>query len=189
MPSPDRTSVPAIVAAGGDLLDAGGLDAVTMAAVAARVGVRPPSLYKRIRSRDDLIRLIAEDAGADLGARLAAADPGLGEPSLRLTELVRALRAFAHSRPSAYRLIFAPGTEVMNFSNDLLEATSAPLFAVAAQLVGPDQALEAARMVTAWATGFLTMELAGAFRLGGDVDAAFEYGLTRLAAAMALATA
>ena len=77
----------------------------------------------------------------------------------------------------------------MNFSNDLLEATSAPLFAVAAQLVGPDQALEAARMVTAWATGFLTMELAGAFRLGGDVDAAFEYGLTRLAAAMALATA
>jgi hypothetical protein len=28
------------------------------------------------------------------------------------------------------------------------------------------------------------MELAGAFRLGGDVDAAFDYGLTRLTAAL-----
>lgn len=185
MPTPDRTSVSAIVAAGSDLLDAGGLESVTMAAVAARVGVRPPSLYKRVRSRDALIRLIAEDAGADLGASLAAADPGVDEPSVQLKELLRALRAFAHSRPSAYRLIFAPGTEVMNFSHDLLEATSAPLFAVAAQLVGPDQALEAARTVTAWVTGFLTMELTGAFRLGGDVDAAFEYGVTRLTTAMA----
>jgi hypothetical protein len=30
------------------------------------------------------------------------------------------------------------------------------------------------------------MELAGAFRLSGDVDAAFEYGLERLTAALAL---
>lgn len=184
MPTPDRTSVSAIVAAGCDLLDAGGLDAVTMAAVAARVGVRAPSLYKRVRSRDALIRLIAEDAAVDLAARLAFADRGLGDPSARLQELLRALRAFAQSRPSAYRLVFAPGTEMM-LSQDLLETTSAPLFAVVSELVSPAHALEAARTVTAWATGFLTMELAGAFRLGGDVEAAFEYGVTRLAAAMA----
>lgn len=55
---------------------------------------------------------------------------------------------------------------------------------VAADLVGEDDALEAARLVTAWATGFLTMELSGAFRLGGDLDEAFEYGLARLAVAL-----
>lgn len=183
VPTPDRTSVPAIVAAGRDLLEAGGLDAVTMAAVAARVGVRSPSLYKRVRSREDVIRLMAEDAAAELSARLAAADPELGDPHVRLQELLRALRAFAHARPSAYRLIFAPGADAM-LSEDLLATTSAPLFAVVSELVDPDQGLEAARTVTAWATGFLTMELAGAFRLGGDVDAAFEYGVSRLTAAM-----
>ena len=46
--------------------------------------------------------------------------------------------------------------------------------------MGTDAALEAARLVTAWATGFIEMELAGAFRLGGDLDRAFEYGLERL---------
>ena len=48
-----------------------------------------------------------------------------------------------------------------------------------------DSALDAARTVTAWATGFIGMELAGAFRLGGDIDRAYEFGITRLAAALA----
>lgn len=50
---------------------------------------------------------------------------------------------------------------------------------------GPEHALERARLFVAWAHGFVSMELAGAFRLGGDVDAAFEYGIDRLADALA----
>ncbi|UYO97661.1 hypothetical protein OED01_02760 [Microbacterium sp. M28] len=44
--------------------------------------------------------------------------------------------------------------------------------------------MEAARLFTAWATGFLQMELSGAFRLGGDVDRAFGYGLERIIAGL-----
>jgi hypothetical protein len=39
-------------------------------------------------------------------------------------------------------------------------------------------------MITAWAHGFISMELAAAFNLGGDVDRAFEYGMAHLAAAL-----
>ena len=67
---------------------------------------------------------------------------------------------------------------------ELLASTSAPLIAVVAELTGPEDALLAGRTVTAWATGFIAMELGGAFRLGGDVEAAFEYGVARLAAAI-----
>jgi hypothetical protein len=40
-------------------------------------------------------------------------------------------------------------------------------------------------MVVAWIHGFVSMELAGAFRLGGDVQVAFDYGLERIIAAVA----
>jgi hypothetical protein len=43
--------------------------------------------------------------------------------------------------------------------------------------VGEDRALEAARLVTAFAHGFVSMEITGAFRLGGDVDEAYRYGV------------
>ena len=52
------------------------------------------------------------------------------------------------------------------------------------RLAGKDHALEAARTVVAWANGFIAMELAGAFRLGGDVNRAFDYGIDRLATAI-----
>ena len=52
------------------------------------------------------------------------------------------------------------------------------------ELAGEDDALEAARTITAWANGFIAMELAGAFRLGGDVDRAFDYGVDRVTRAI-----
>ena len=48
------TTLEAIVAAGRELLEEGGVGAVTMLEVAYRVGVRAPSLYKRVRDRDQL---------------------------------------------------------------------------------------------------------------------------------------
>lgn len=182
MPTPDRTSLPEIVAAGAELLESEGLAAVTMAAVAARVGVRPPSLYKRVRSRDELVGLIAAGAVEDLRSRLASGEPDDVDPRARLERLAVALRGFAHARPAAYRLVFSPGE--LRLESEQLASAAAPLFDVVGELAGPDHALEAARTVTAWATGFIAMELGGAFRMGGDVDAAFAYGVDRLATAI-----
>lgn len=186
MPTPDRTSLDEIVEAGGDLLESSGLAGLSMQAVADRVGVRAPSLYKRVRSRDDLIRLVAEAAVADLTVRLdvAAADAG-SDPVDRLTRIAHALRAYAHARPQSYRLVFSPPSPTAAASPESVARSAAGVLAIAADLAGPDEALNAARTLTAWATGFIGMELAGAFQLGGDVDDAYAYGVTRIADALA----
>lgn len=172
MPAPERTSLAEVVAAGCDLLEDGGPAALTMQAVAARVGVRAPSLYKRVRDRDELLRLVADAAAEDVGARLAATDG-------TLVGLVRAYRSFGHDRPEAFRLLLTARPDP-----DVPPRISGPVLRAAEELVGAERALEAARFATAWVTGFVSMELAGAFRLGGDLEKAFDYGLERLAAAL-----
>jgi AcrR family transcriptional regulator len=186
MPTPDRTSLEEIVRAGCDLLESDGVAGLSMQAVADRVGVRAPSLYKRVRSRDDLIRLIGEATLADLAARLdavAEAEPSV-DPVERLTRLAHAVRAFARASPAAYRLVFSPPSADAAASPESITRSATAVLAVAADLAGPDDALAAARTVTAWTTGFIGMELAGAFRLGGDVDQAYAYGIARIAAAL-----
>ncbi|WP_127819004.1 TetR/AcrR family transcriptional regulator [Microbacterium sp. CPCC 204701] len=168
MPTPERTSVAQIVEAGRDILEERGRAGLTMQSVAARVGVRAPSLYKRVRDRDALIAAVAEATVEELTRRLEASDRSL-------EALARTYRAFAHERPEGFRLMFAASAP-----QDALVRGAAAIVRSAADLAGEEHALEAARLVTAWATGFVHMELAGAFRLGGDIGEAFEFGLTAL---------
>lgn len=168
MPTPERTSYAEIIAAARDLLEESGPAGLTMQRVAERVGVRAPSLYKRVRDRDALIEAVAAATVDDLTARLEASDRSL-------EGLARAYRTLARSRPEGFRLMFATAAPP-----ELLARAGLTIVDSAAAIAGETHALDAARLVTAWATGFIHMELAGAFRLGGDVDAAFEYGLVAL---------
>ena len=177
MPAPARTTLDDIVAAGRRLLEDGGPDAVTMQAVAQAVGVRAPSLYKRVRDREALLGLVAAATVDDLAGRLAAAGASLDD-------LARTYRAFARERPEGFRLMVQAGT-----GTEALQAASAPVLRATAALVGEADALDAARLVTAWVLGFVSMELAGAFRLGGDLERSFGYGLARLGQALAPAPA
>jgi AcrR family transcriptional regulator len=183
MPTPDRTSLEEIVRAGREILESDGPGGLTMQAVADRVGVRPPSLYKRVRSRDHLIGIIAEATVRDLGDRLHAVAPGT-DPRADLGRLAREFRAFAHQRPTGFHLVFAPGPKATRPSLASLNHAVAPLLKVVTQLAGPAHALAGARLITAWANGFVSMELAGAFNLGGSIDEAYEFGIARLTDAL-----
>ena len=165
MPTPDRTSLDEIVAVARELLET---DELTMQAVALRVGVRAPSLYKRVQGRDELVRLVAEATMADLA---------LIDGDIRA--VAGAFRAFAHSRPAAFQLVMTSAVDPAAAA-----AASGPILRATAALAGEENALLAARTVTAWANGFISMELAGGFNLDGSVDEAWDYGLTKLIAAI-----
>jgi AcrR family transcriptional regulator len=181
MPAHSQTSTAAIVAAGRRLLEERGLDALTMRDVADAVGVRAPSLYKRVRGRADLVRLFLEDVADELTSVLDAA-AGSGDPVADVRAMAAAYRAFAHSNPVAYALTYAP--QAVPGATRRSVRSTATFLRVVAELAGQRHALPAARTIVAWANGFITMELAGTFRLGGDVEQAWDFGLDRILAAV-----
>ena len=181
MPAHAQTSTAAIVAAGRHLLEERGLDALTMRDVADAVGVRAPSLYKRVRGRSDLFRLILEDVADELTSALDGAATS-GNPAADLRAMAAAYRAFAHSNPVTYTLMYAPHAVPGATARSVRSA--ATFLRVVAEFAGPGQALPAARTIVAWAHGFITMELTGAFRLGGDIEQAWDFGLDQILAAV-----
>jgi len=184
-PAPARTSRDAVVRAARALLEEGGIDAVTMGAVAVAVGIRGPSLYKRVRDRDALLSLVAEAAAAELGDAVGAVVGGPGDAEQRVVLAADAFRDLAGRSPRSMALVFAGLGADLQPAVDVAAAAARPLVELAGELAGPDRALPAARALTAFAWGFTTMEHAGAFRLGGDVDAAWRTGVAALARGLA----
>jgi AcrR family transcriptional regulator len=178
MPALPKTSDEKVVRAARRLLERHG--DVSMQAVAELVGVRAPSLYKRFPNREALMQAVSSDTARELGALIAEADRA-ASATAALAAMARAYRAFAHRAPRAYAILLSDreGPSVSE-----REAAVAPVFARLASLVGGRQVLPAARLLTAWLHGFVSMELSGAFRLGGDVDEAFDYGLQALLGAL-----
>jgi AcrR family transcriptional regulator len=179
-PAPARTSTDAIVLAARRILESGGLDSVTMRSVAEAVGVKGPSLYKRLPDRAALIRAIAESVVEDLSRTMSRATES-GDPRADLRAAAAEYRAFVRANPNGYRLLFTDLTDA-NPEASSLAALGTPVVAAMTRLIGPSDALDAARTFVSWAHGFATMELAGGFRLGGDLDAAYAFGIESILA-------
>ncbi|MBO0980479.1 TetR-like C-terminal domain-containing protein [Microbacterium sp. SD291] len=176
MPAPQRVSAGALVRAIHTIAERDGVDAVTMSAVAAAVGVRAPSLYKHAANRHELLRLAADDAAGELSAEIAALAEGSSDPRDVLAGAARALRALAARSPTVTTLLFCAPAPPAGPSPEAVAPVMTTLLGTMGTLA-PDDPLSAARTLTAWAYGFCMMEQNGGFRQGGDVDAAFERGL------------
>ena len=184
MPAVAKVSDEEILRAARRIVDRDGVAALSMQAVADTVGVRAPSLYKRFADRAALLGAVQRQLFAELGERLelAAARPG---PQLALRAMADAYRAFARAHPHLYALMFSSGIPRDAAGDAARQAAAQPILSRLRDRVGLDRALPTARVLTAFVHGFVSMELAGAFRLGGDVDEAFAHGLGLLLSSIA----
>jgi AcrR family transcriptional regulator len=168
---------PIVVAEAASLADEVGFDHLTLAALAARLGVAVPSLYKHLDGLDAVRRGVAILALAELGGALAAARAGTTgrDGSVQLAALADAYRAYAGEHPGRYAATVRaapPGDPEHGAASD---AVLAPVLAVLADrgLVGED-AIDATRALRAALHGFVTLEAAGGFGLPQDVGRSFE---------------
>jgi AcrR family transcriptional regulator len=173
------------------IADRDGWDAVSLATVAAAVGVRSPSLYAHVEGLEGLRQALRVRANRLLIVALAAAvaEAGSGRDALRA--IGRAYRAFAHAHPGLYpaqAAALAPGADQTGENG---EATD-PIGMVASLLadldVPEERQVHLARTFLAMLHGFLDLELAEAFGFGGSVDESFESTLDLLIRAVAPTT-
>lgn len=90
------------------LLDeTGDEQAVTLRAVARRVGISAPSIYPHFLDRQAILVAIVRDAFAELRAELLAAEDEAGpDPVARLRAVCMAYLDFAATQPQRYRVMF-----------------------------------------------------------------------------------
>jgi AcrR family transcriptional regulator len=84
----------------------GSVDAVSMRAVAERVGVTPPSIYLHFTDKDELFFQCCARGFEALGGRMAAAREGGGTVVEQLRRMGRAYVEYGLEKGSQYRVIF-----------------------------------------------------------------------------------
>jgi AcrR family transcriptional regulator len=156
------------------LADEVGHDRLTLAAVAGRLGVALPSLYKHVKGVDALHQQLSVLATAEIADELTAAAAGrAGGDALRA--VAAAYRAYARRHPGRY-----PATQRVPDPADPahLAAGERAVGAIYAILHGydltGDAAVDATRMFRAAVHGFVTLEAAGGFGLPRDIDRSFD---------------
>lgn len=110
----------AILEATRDLLAEGGLDALSMRAVAAKVGVSATAIYNYFQNKQDLVRRVVDQGFERFTAYLRAAIADKAEGSAeRLAALGEAYIRFALENGEYFRIIFASHADVNRQIEDL----------------------------------------------------------------------
>jgi AcrR family transcriptional regulator len=174
-----------VVEAAERLIDEPDANPLTLAALAGRLGVKQPSLYKHIGGMDDLCRSIAVRAKLELADVMARAAVGkAGGDAIMSMSL--SYRKWAATHPGRYAAtVRAP---VAGDAED--EAASFEITKVAFEIMSGlglqgDDAVDAIRALRAVLHGFVTLEAQGGFALPADIDRSFDRLLAGVIASLA----
>ncbi|HLI58259.1 MAG TPA: WHG domain-containing protein [Solirubrobacteraceae bacterium] len=169
----------AVVRAAAELADEEGVERLTLAALAGRLGVRSPSLYAHVDGLADLRARIGVDACRALRDALAAAAAGrAGAEALRA--VAGAYRAWALAHPGRYATV---GAELAS-AQTVREAAAGVVEVMLAVMRGygleGEDAVHGTRAVRSAVHGFVVLEQQGGFRMAADPERTWERMLTML---------
>lgn len=96
-----------LIAAAGILEETASEEAVTLRAIARRIGIAAPSIYEHFPDREAIVEAVLEEAFADFRAVLVDAVASEPEPLDGLRAGCLAYLRFADQRPNRYRILFS----------------------------------------------------------------------------------
>lgn len=165
-----------VVAAGAAIADEQGFAALTMNALADRLGVRTPSLYKHVDGLADLHRRVAVLAFDNLADAIGEAVQGYAGRDA-LAAAAYAIRAFVTEHPGQYAATVEavasdPGDPVTVAGDRAVGVLAAVLRGYA---IPPGDAVHGLRTLRSLFHGFATLQAANGFKWNTDMDESFEW--------------
>lgn len=167
------------------IVDEVGLSSLTLAALAHRLKVRQPSLYKHISGMNGLQRSIALRAKRELASVLGQAAVGRARADA-IVSMSHAYRAWALKHPGRYAT--TQRAPVPGDAEDEQASGAAVRVAVdvmAGYELHDDAAVDAIRALRSALHGFVTLEAGAGFGMPVDVDRSFDRMVAGLATAFA----
>jgi AcrR family transcriptional regulator len=157
------------------LADTEGLEQLTLARLAAELGVRPPSLFNHISGLPDLRRRLQLRGLEEMAARAGRAAVGRAGKDAVLAAAA-ALRRFAHEHPGLY----AASLPSTNTAGPELNAAGERFVGIFFDVVRDyglegTEAVHAVRGLFSTIHGFITLDRAGTFGMPVDADESFRW--------------
>lgn len=160
-----------IVSAARALLEEDGREALTMRELAARIGIRAPSLYKHFRDKEGVEAALIERGLAESGAAMRAAledeDP--------VAAVLGAYRGYARANPHLYRLATSGPLPRKRLAAGLEDWAGEPFYLATGEPY-------LAQALFSFAHGVVIMEIDGRFPAGSDLDRTWAEGARAFAA-------
>jgi AcrR family transcriptional regulator len=163
------------------LADERGLDQITLAELASRLGVRVPSLYKHLSGLTEVNELLADQCRLELATAMERATIGRAGQSA-VESVAHAIRNWAHQHPGRYAATVAAhpsGEEPAGGTQRALQ--------VFLQILDPEEVqqreelIHRARALRSAIHGFIDLELREGFGIPVAIDDSFDWLVTQLA--------
>jgi AcrR family transcriptional regulator len=159
-----------VVAAAAALADAEGLEGLTLARLAAALGVQPPSLYAHVGGLPDLRRRLAARGARELAAVMGTAAAGRARGEA-LAAVAAAYRDYARAHPGTYAAAQRPAELDQADGQAAVDVVLAVLRGYGLE---GDEAIHATRIVRVALHGFAALEAGEGFGIELDLDDTFE---------------
>lgn len=177
-------STDVVLEAAARVFDEGGEGGMNLAALAERLGVRVPSLYKHVEGMPGIRRGVMITAKSALARELGHAAIGRSRGDA-VTSMALAYRDWARAHPGQYPLTMRAPTDGDTEDAEASEALADVIYNVLSGYgLHGDDAVHATRFLRSALHGFIALETTGGFGLPVGTDASYARLIDSVVAAL-----
>lgn len=166
----------AVVQAAAELINAEGLEALSLGRLASDLRIRTPSLYNHVDGLPGLMRELSVVNARNLSERISEAAIGQSGPQA-IRAIMQAIRAYIKECPGLYlSTVRASGTQAKvdpELEKEEARSVKAGMAVMASFGLEGEDAVYALRGLRSVVHGFATLEISGGFGMPLDLDESF----------------